>query len=153
LPHISQHIIDDLAQRLWAKSEFVGDCLLWDGPKSGKGYGVIGWLGRQIYIHRLVYSLHHPDEELKIIRHSCDTPNCWHINHLFNGTTQDNVDDKVAKQRHIFGSDNYNTVLSETDISIIRSDTRKLREIAAEYGVVPATICYIKARKTWKHVP
>lgn len=42
--------------------------------------------------------------------------------------------------------------LSTADILAIRSDTRKQRTIAAEYGVSPSHICSIKSRRKWDHV-
>src|SRR6267154_5593390 len=118
-PH-SDEDVDDLAHRLWDKSLQVDDCILWLGSASGKGYGVISWMGRQAYIHRLIYHFHNPNEILDVIRHTCDTPNCWHIDHLRNGTTADNVADKIAKARHIFGTQSYNSHLTEKDIIAIR---------------------------------
>lgn len=147
-----EEMVEDLIKRLWAKTVWKGNCLVWQGCVAGKGYGVIGWFGRQVYIHRLIYQLCHPEEDLKVIRHTCDTPRCWYIDHLRNGSTQDNVDDKVAKQRHIFGESCYNTILTDADIVKIRDDCRKLREIAADYGVNYATIHYIRSGKTWRHV-
>jgi len=42
--------------------------------------------------------------------------------------------------------------LTERDVRAIRRDSRKNIEIAAEFGVTPTTIGYIKAGKTWSHV-
>ncbi len=149
----SDELVNDLAIRLWAKSEYVGDCLIWNGCVAGqREYGVIGWLGGQVYIHRLIYQLHNPDIILDTVRHTCDTPRCWNIDHLINGTTAENVDDKVAKLRHIFGSRNWNTKFTDTDIVDIRSSTKNLYELGKQYDVTPSTIHYIRARKTWKHV-
>lgn len=61
---------------------------------AGEGYGVICYQGKQIYIHRLIYEYVF-GELPNIIRHSCDTPNCWNPDHLHDGTHADNVADKV----------------------------------------------------------
>ena len=42
--------------------------------------------------------------------------------------------------------------LTETDIPKIRSDSRKLREIAQDYGVTLQAIYLVKARKNWGHI-
>lgn len=144
---------EELAIRLWAKSEEFGECILWYGATSGQmGYGTISFRGRQTYIHRLIYQLHNPEEILDTVRHTCDTPNCWNIDHLINGTTADNVDDKVSKLRHVFGSKNYNTKFEEADIHAIRESQQTIYQIAHQFGVTPSTIHYIRARKTWKHI-
>lgn len=145
---------DEMIEHLFNCSIIDHDtgCILWQGCTAGKGYGVVGWQGGQIYVHKLAYQFECPDEEQDVIRHTCDQPNCWRIEHLVNGTTQDNVDDKVAKRRHIFGSANYNTTFTEDDIVEIRSSPLNLYQLGAKYNVTPSTIHYIRARKTWKHV-
>jgi hypothetical protein len=129
-------------------------CLLWQGATSGQmGYGVTCWQGKQTYIHRLIYSFAHPEEILEIVRHTCDTPRCWNIEHLLNGTTADNVMDKIERGRHIYGSENYNAKFSEDQIIDIRNSSLNIYELGVIYKVTPSTIHYIRARKTWKHVP
>lgn len=145
--------IDNLAERLWSKTVEYGECLLWGGASAGKGYGVINWQGKQVYIHRLIFQLHNPDEVLDVVRHTCDTPACWNIDHLINGTTANNVDDKVSKLRHVFGEHNHNTKFTDDDIRRIRAITGKtIYQIAHEFRVTPSNIHYIRSGKTWKHV-
>jgi len=50
------------------------------------------------------------------------------------------------------GEGHYKARLSEKDVRKIRTDTRQLRAIAADYGVVITTISAIKHRKIWRHV-
>lgn len=145
---------DELIEHLLANSildEETG-CVLWQGSVAGKGYGVTCWQAKQVYIHRIVYQFMHLNEEMKVIRHSCDTPNCWRIDHLFNGTTQDNVDDKINKKRHVFGSASHNASFRESQIIEIRNSPLNLYQLGEIYKVTPSTIHYIRARKTWKHV-
>jgi hypothetical protein len=144
--------IDDLAKRLWSQSKEHGDCILWKGPRAGKGYGVISWQGNQVYIHRLIFQLHNPDAILDVVRHSCDTPNCWHIEHLINGSTAENVEDKVAKLRHIFGENCHNAKFTDDDIRAIRASSLTIYQLGHTYNVTPSTIHYIRSGKTWKHV-
>lgn len=143
-----------MIEHLFACTEIDHDsgCFLWQGCVAGRGYGVTCWEGKQVYVHRLAYKFEKPDEKLDVIRHTCDTPNCWRVHHLVNGTTQDNVDDKVIKGRHIFGSNNYNARFTENQIVEIRASNLNLYELGDLYNVTPSTIHYIRARKTWKHV-
>lgn len=145
---------EQLIDHLYKMSTFraTTNCLLWNGCKAGRGYGVIGWEGKQAYIHRVVYQLEHPNEVLDVVRHTCDTPNCWNIEHLINGTTAENIADKVSKKRHIYGSEIHNSALTEDDVLKIRSSPLNLYQLANLYKVTPSTIHYVRARKTWKHV-
>ncbi len=151
---MSYRSIDEIIDVLFDKSIYDEEtgCWLWQGCVAGKGYGVIHFQGKQAYVHRVAYHIEHPDEALKVVRHSCDTPNCWSINHLHNGSTQDNVDDKVAKMRHIFGPYCHNAALDIDDIKKIRSSKLRQVELASKFKVSPATICYILGGKTWTHV-
>jgi hypothetical protein len=50
------------------------------------------------------------------------------------------------------GAKNGNAKLTEADVRAIRSDPRKLREIAAEYGLNNSYVSSIKKRRTWAHL-
>lgn len=127
-------------------------CYVWSGCVAGKGYGVTCFESRQVYVHRFTYQFYNPDEVIDVVRHTCDNPACANIDHLRNGTTQDNVDDKVSKGRHIFGSRNYNAALTEDQIREIRSSDLINARLAEKYNVNTATIHYIRVNKTWRHV-
>ena len=145
--------INELAHRLWNRSVESGECILWLGASSGKGYGVISFNKvSNVYIHRLIYHLHHPEEVLDVVRHTCDTPNCWNIDHLINGSTAENVQDKVNKMRHVFGVHNHNARFTEDNIRYIRASDKNIYTLAGEFDVSPPTIHYIRSGKTWKHV-
>lgn len=146
---------EELIDHLLANSIYDEDtgCVLWLGCTAGKGYGVTCFESKQVYIHRFAYWYEHPDEEIDTVRHSCDTPACWRIEHLTNGTRLENVQDMVIKKRHMHGGNNYNTTLDESKIVDIRNSNLNLYELGNLYNVTPSTIHYIKTRKTWKHVP
>lgn len=79
----------------------VKSCKLWLGAKNRKGYGQKRIDGRLWIVSRLTYTLEHGDIPYGMhVLHTCDTPACWEITHLFLGTNQDNVDDKMVKKRH-----------------------------------------------------
>jgi len=146
---------EELLEALFARSipNEVTGCLLWQGPVAGKGYGITCWQGKQVYIHRIAYHFANPTEKLDVIRHTCDTPNCWAEDHLRNGTTADNVADKIAKGRMPIGESLSNTSkFTEEQIREIRSSQMNLYAAAAHYGCTASNIYYIRARKSWKHV-
>jgi hypothetical protein len=96
----------DWPKRFWAKVDQSGDCWLWTGGTSAKGYGVFaldhgGPHAHQTSAHRIAFGLAKgevPDDLL--VCHSCDTPRCCNPEHLFLGTCQENIDDMMRKRRH-----------------------------------------------------
>ena len=81
-------------------------CWLWTGYRMPRGYGnfqsrdpKIGRLAHRYAYAAFVGSI--PDG--MGVLHRCDTPPCCRPDHLFLGTDQDNIDDKVAKGRQSRG--------------------------------------------------
>lgn len=149
-----QRTWQELVDHLMENSIYDEDsgCLLWMGCTAGRGYGVTCWQGKQVYVHRIAYKFEYPDEKIDVIRHTCDTPNCWRIEHLCNGTTLDNISDKINKGRQPIGAQVHNAAFHDDQIREIRASPLNLYELAAVYKVTPSTIHYIRARKTWKHI-
>jgi HNH endonuclease len=91
-----------LAERL--RSRIVVDpetgCHNWTGTVGRAGYGRV-----QVSAHRLAYELAHgPIPDGLLVLHKCDNPVCCNPDHLFLGTSADNMADKVRKGRHRNGS-------------------------------------------------
>lgn len=73
-------------------------CYEWMGTRSGNGYGQFG--KRNLGAHRWSYARYvGPIPESMFVLHRCDVRQCVRPEHLFLGTHQDNMDDKVAKGR------------------------------------------------------
>jgi hypothetical protein len=74
------------------------DCLIWNRCLNSEGYAR---LAPNIKVHRLIYSLVNPEEDLtnKVIRHTCDTPSCVNPKHLLSGTLQENCQDRQDRNR------------------------------------------------------
>lgn len=147
--------LDELIEHFFEYSmiDYETGCFLWQGARAGRGYGVTSWQSKQVYVHRMAYHFEHPNEVLNVIRHTCDIPNCWRVSHLVNGTTLENIQDKVAKGRQPRGSSMHNARFTEAQILEIRASPLNLYEIAKVYNTNPSTIHYIRVRKTWKHIP
>jgi len=146
-------------------------CLEWIGYRSKDGYGKFSVGIRRLLAHRVALSIHsgHNSDRLHAC-HSCDNPSCCNPLHLFWGTHKENMDDMNKKGRCLNRrrGDNHPSriyielrprgevhgmaKLTATDIPIIRSDRRKQREIAADYGVSRELISSIKRRITWTHI-
>ena len=85
-------------------------CIEYDGSLSEDGYGLIQsyFNGKKIHMltHRISYQIYNnynlTSEEL--VCHHCDNPKCINPRHLFKGTQNDNVQDKVRKGRQAKGN-------------------------------------------------
>jgi hypothetical protein len=147
--------------RLWSQVVVTdAGCWEWTGARSRRGYGSIG-LGigaRVIRAHRAAWLLAHiviPDG-MQVL-HSCDNPPCVNPSHLFLGTHQDNMDDKVRKGRQSRGAyHGHATVLTAADVPRIRGERaagRTLRAIARDLGVAHNTVRNVLTDESWKHIP
>lgn len=86
--------------KLLAKSEWVGPCLVWTGERDKDGYGRIRIDGRRIAAHRVAYETWvGPIFKGGVILHTCDNPPCINPEHLRVGTQKENVRDMLQKGR------------------------------------------------------
>lgn len=150
----------DPVERLWERSEWRGECLIYtEGRESRSGHVMMSHGGRQQGVHRVAYATTHgPIPAGVVIRHSCDTPRCINTDHLLAGTIADNNRDRDERGRHkaLRGEENGFARLRESDIPDIRSRIaagESTYALASAYGVHQGTIWNVKAGRTWKHVP
>lgn len=94
-------------------------CWDWKKYKNELGYGKVGYGGRVVFTHRLLFSLWHdlPLESLDTIMHICDRPQCINPFHLKNGTQTENSADMVAKGRQAKGKTRSDTNRGNTPIT------------------------------------
>jgi hypothetical protein len=94
---------------VWAKVERRqwNQCWPWLGYVSS-GYGRMDVEGiKGVYAHRIAYLAANPGSinlkddgtKQKCVLHRCDNPLCCNPRHLFLGSHQENMDDKVSKGR------------------------------------------------------
>jgi hypothetical protein len=130
-------------------------CRLWQGSIIEDGYGRMWWAGRLWLVHRAAYvDANGPiPDEIKVL-HTCDTPACSELTHLFTGTDADNNADMMAKgrNRQPRGTRQALSKLTDAQVAAIRVDPRPQIVIAAEYGVHQTSISAIKRGFTWRHV-
>lgn len=166
--------MDELIEMFNARIRITPGCWWWTGtlshPSSSLRYGKMKFKGRQLKAHRISYEIYFgPIRDGMFICHKCDNPSCVNPDHLFEGTHQDNMDDKVAKGRQAAGvklTQNRNSaagerhgraILTEHDVLEIRRIAATQHRfgraaLAAKYGVSESTIKSIKSRKLWKHI-
>ena len=130
-------------------------CWLWLGGTTPKGYGMLRVDGVMRRAHRVSYAAYNdePIGDLHVL-HKCDNPTCVNPDHLFLGTNQDNVDDRVRKGRNgkLLGENNHQAKLSEEDIVAIRASSSDNIALASMYGVSRSLVSLIKRGKRWNHV-
>jgi len=80
-------------EQLEEKLTRVGDCLEWQGGKTGRGYGTIWLDGIHEATHRLAWVLANgrPIPEGMYVLHSCDNKICCEPEHLRLGTQAENM--------------------------------------------------------------
>lgn len=131
--------------------------------KNGtRGYGTF-WASKEydgvakpVLAHRIslyLYKNIRVSKQLDVL-HKCNNPKCVNPDHLYQGTHQDNMDDKVRAGHAVTmcGEKNGNSKLTEGGVIAIRADNRPYSLIANDYGVTSTLVCYIKLRKIWRHV-
>ena len=90
----------ETSTRFFKKTRRQGDCLLWTAAQDKSGYGQF-WDGTaKTGSHRVRWTMEHgkiPDG--LFVLHTCDTPACVEIDHLWLGTAGENNTDRNEKGR------------------------------------------------------
>lgn len=87
-------------QRFWLNVNKGGGCWLWSAATDRDGYGYFYFDGKQGKAHRFSYILHHgPIPEGLWVLHHCDTPGCVNPDHLYAGTSAQNIQDAIERNR------------------------------------------------------
>ena len=131
-------------------------CWLWTGKKSRLKYGKILVEGKEIFAHRLSYTIFKGKLlDNLCICHTCDNPSCVNPEHLWQGTKKENSQDMTKKGRHVNnrGEKCGMAKLKWDDIEKIRSLYIPWKygryELAKKFKVSPSSIREILANKTW----
>jgi HNH endonuclease len=127
------------------------------GAKKTDGYGKLKWRGRVILAHRATWEVERgPIPEGLDVLHRCDNPPCRNIEHLFLGTSADNVADMDAKGRRrcLAGETNPFAKLTDATVREIRAIPFEVPQhvVAAMYGIHQRTVGRIRSRQRWAHL-
>ena len=146
-------------ERFMSHVEIVDGHWLWTGTKFPDGYGSFRCQGRMHGAHRIMLA-HSLGRELLPSMVACHAPIVCHIRHCCNpdhlreDTYSSNAADRILDGTVPYqkGSFNPQSKLTDEDIPLIRADSRKLKDIAADYGVSFGLIGHIKKKKAWAHI-
>ena len=145
----------DFTIKFWSLVKKGPACWEWQGRLLENGYGRISFKGKAFKAHRIAYLLINgeisPD---KLICHSCDNKKCCNPFHLWQGTPQQNSQDRAEKFRGTFGETVNTCKLTEAKVLEIRKiyTPRSASRLARQFGVTHTNILMIIQRKTWKHI-
>lgn len=142
--------------RFWAQVDKSGECWVWTGTVTGKGYGTLTSKGKRHSAHRFSYVLANgPIPDGMFVCHACDNPRCVRPDHLFVGDNTANMRDASSKGRLRAGAKHpmaLRAKLSADDVRAVRLDTRSTYALAKVHGVSSSTIQSIRAGKTYAWV-
>lgn len=154
---------------LYRARDFIDDrhninsdgCWVWNALIHKSGYGrvtntkLIKNIGTY-YAHQLSYVLYKGmyDRDKQIICHRCDNRKCVNPAHLYVGTHQDNVADRMARTNSYLGEYNPNVKLTNIAVMIVKrnSGNWSTKQLAEMFGCHMSTINKIKQGVTWRHI-
>jgi hypothetical protein len=140
----------------WFESKLVttdNGCKEWSGCRYTQGYGVVRIDGKNVKAHR-IYLEHSLGRQLSpnmYALHSCNNPPCCNLEHLREGSNQDNVDDKLRSNRQPRGETNGRAKLTVEQVEEIRQNRNNLTQyqLADHYNVKRPCIAKIQRGRTW----
>lgn len=118
------------------------------------GYAQLKYKDKLVYEHRLAFAEANGLDVFDLgglVLHKCDVRACINPEHLFLGTYQDNMDDKVAKGRQTKGLNTTFGKLTAEDREYIQQNYRKrapgvrsnIYELAQKFGVHYSSIYHV----------
>lgn len=132
-------------------------CWIWLGSsKRGKGYAGF-WLGdKNIKASRFSFYIYNGFLYNQVC-HTCDNRLCVNPEHLFLGSNQDNVTDKMNKNRYkiLSGELNGAAILTQEKVKQIRELKLKgitITDLSKLFGVKQSTIYSVVNKNRWKHL-
>lgn len=146
-----------IERRVWHKvpaEPNAQGCREWMGKRIN-GYGVVNFQGKGLRAHRVVYELlRGPIPPKLFVCHTCDNRPCCAIEHLFLGTSQDNMDDMRRKGRGAIRERHGGAKLTQADADAIRTryaaGGEGYKRLGQAYGVTWSNIRAVVTGKTWK---
>ena len=128
-------------------------CRLWQGALTSAGYGRRRDGQR---MHRWVWEqANGPIPPGLVVRHKCDQPLCYRLDHLALGTHGDNVRDTQERGHHVpppvmQGERNPAAKLTAEQAEAIRASDASDLDTANEYGVSRSLVRAIRQGKLWR---
>ncbi len=163
LPHLEGKIGALRLMRFWSKVDVRGpdECWEWQASLHTSGYGRFKIASYQmVSANRMALISHRREEpEGMMALHTCDNRKCCNPHHLYFGTHDDNMRDKVDRQRcrtgNQSGQSNGAAKLTEEQVGVI-VDRMKAgwnnKMIASDLPVGHAMVSKIRTGAMWRDV-
>jgi hypothetical protein len=148
---VCAHAPRSLETRFWEKVEArdPGVCWPWLGGKQPSGYGRLVTHDRGLVgAHVVSWEVNRGERNGLHVLHRCDNPNCVNPGHLFLGTNDDNIADKMAKQRQ----KRTLSIESARSVRELHASGVPQRAIARALGVSRGCIQGVLRRRSWRYV-
>lgn len=138
-----------LIERFWGRVALTADdsrCWEWIGELRN-GYGIFNYECKSYRAHRYAWFLVKGYHSTLFLCHKCDNRKCVNPNHLYEGTNQDNIRDKVER-----GSVPHKQKLPyEVYMKILKDIDKSVYDLSQEYGYSPHIIRSIRNGKHWSN--
>ena len=156
-----------IVEKFWKKVRKSEGCWEWMASQV-RGYGSFTSgpnHGLSSRAHRVAWELTYGVIPRGLdVCHRCDNRGCVNPDHLFLGTSQDNMDDKVRKGRQAKGLEHSRKILkcgpkgelvgssklTLAEVIEIRNSSARKIDLSKKFGVTRQTIHHIQVRNTWK---
>ncbi|MDP2607272.1 MAG: HNH endonuclease [Deltaproteobacteria bacterium] len=128
-------------ERFWEKVDQSGDCWVWTAATDKDGYGIFQLEGKAQKAHRVIFLVLNgklPPKEKKSC-HSCDNPPCVNPEHLWLGSTKDNIHDALSKRRLFHQKGDHPKKLAAA-IAAYKAGKNTIGEIVERFGVSSSTL-------------
>lgn len=141
---------EEVVQHILATStrDQATGCLLSSLPKDKKGYARVSCGGRWTRAHRVVFFAGYPPAGGPHTLHTCDSPACVEKAHLYAGSNNKNIADKVSRDR----SGKKLNIAKVREVQVMLTQRVSQSRIAERVGVNQSNVSRIKTRARWAHV-
>jgi hypothetical protein len=143
---------EDYAASFWSKTQWEGNCLIWQRAVNEDGYGIVLLNGKPQPAHRVAWLLVYGAFPKNEACHTCDKPACVRPDHLFDGTHRENMIDASKKGRMAKAGTKL-AKLTRDDIPLIHHMHKNglaYRTIGKVFSVDESTIRACINGRTWR---
>lgn len=141
----------------WSYVNKADSCWEWTGSRSDRtGYGRFFIKpGKAVGAHRIAYFLTFGTFDTKLfVCHICDNRPCVRPDHLFLGTSKDNVQDCISKNRFVSNIDRFaklSLVQVRNICKLFNTNEFTYVELAEMFDITKESVKNIVTCRTWKH--
>jgi len=145
-------------ERFWRYVSKGESCWLWTGTKDKDGYGMLSGKkpdGKrtQLRPHRISYELHIGEIPCGVfVLHKCNNPACVNPEHLYSGTHNENMKDRIDAGHYSVGEKHPNAKITESIAREILASKQPAKIMAEKFGISESQIKNIRRGEQWKHL-